>query len=728
MKLQRQFHFQIEAIKKEINDISKRKDVYKFSEGAQSSMAKEEDEFLSSSVSTLLIEEKDTVDLMKEHVRRLEDLILREKDEQLKVISIVGMGGLGKTTLARKIYRAVKTKFQCHAWVSVTRSFEAKAILRCMLQEFCESKLLPNGVDKMSEDSLRQQISNCLQGQSYVLVLDDIWDSKAWEVVRPALPRNTGGKVIFTTCDETVASPLHDGFQMYKLDFLPYQVARDLFCSIAFKEQNPQGQSPSWLDVFVDDMVRKCEGLPLALVTLGGFMSSSDTNPSRWIRVLDTLSYQLDINPKLKEIKSIFLRRYNHLPPHLKCCLLYCAMFPVGSEIPRDELIRLWVAEGFVIGERQMTLEEVANTYFNELIKCNILQGLFKEENWEIQYCRMHELIHDATVHMLEKEQLGGVIARAEDSASQANRWLAFHGEQLQGRPNLNDWNIRSLHMFVKQRRIPIIDVLFGISLRLLRVLNLRDMEISSLPKDFGDLIHLRYLALGKLLFSSLPSSLGKLYNLQTLYLGQDHPMPLPKEITSARPLRHLLSKTPLSMPSGVGNLSHLQTLDCVEFKDVNVLKELEKLTQIRKLNIHNVIGSEDYGEELSSCIAKMKRLHELKIVCGLKERLKLSSSLSSTPPLLDTMHIDGTMDRLPGWIASLSCLRVMSLSYCKLQEDPLKFLSQLHSLVKLILCDASSARKMEFGNNGQTFSSLEYLELSEMYTLEELGGYRRVS
>ncbi|KAK9147904.1 hypothetical protein Scep_006661 [Stephania cephalantha] len=593
-----------------------------------------------------------------------------------------------------------------------------------MLQEFSGSKPLPNDVDKMSEDSLRQQINNCLQGKSYVLVLDDIWDSKAWKVVRPALPRNNSGKVIFTTCNETVdASPLHDGFLMYKLDLLPYDVARDLFCSIAFKEQNPQGHSPSWLDVFVDDMVRKCEGLPLALVTLGGFMSSSDTNPSRWIRVLDTLSYQLDTNPKLKEIKSIFLRSYNHLPPHLKCCLLYCAMFPVGSEIPRDELIRLWVAEGFVIGERQMTLEEVANTYFNELIKCNILQGVFKEETWEIQHCRMHELIHDATVHMLEKEQLGGVITRTEDIGSQVNRWLAFHGEQLKGPPNLKDWNIRSLHLFVKQHRIPILDVLFGSSLRLLRVLNLRDLEISSLPKDFGDLIHLRYLALGKLLFSSLPSSVGKLHNLQTLYLGQDYPMPLPKEITSARLLRHLLSKTPFEMPSGVGNLSHLQTLDCVEFKDVDVLKELEKLTQIRKLHIHNVKGSEDYGAELSSCIAKMKRLHELKIVCGLKERLKLSSSLSSTPSFLDTMHIDGIMDRLPGWLASLSCLRVMSLSHCKLQEDPLKFLSKLHSLVKLTICDASSAREMEFGDDRETFSSLEYLELSEMYTLEELGG-----
>ncbi|XP_058075872.1 disease resistance protein RPM1-like [Magnolia sinica] len=284
---------------------------------------------------------------------KLEQLLLKnEETQQRTVISIVGMGGSRKMTLGKKIYKTAKTSFDCHAWIYVSQSFEKKDILKRMLEGFYESRkeAATNHGKTMDETNIGEMINDYLQGKRYALFLDDICDTSVWDDVKYALPHDGGSKIIFTTRSENTARP--------------------------------------HLVEVGNAMVKRCKGLPLAIVVIGGLMSKKSTDLAEWNDVLENLDWELKDNEDLARLNRVLLTSYNYLPFHLKYCFLYCGLFPEDHVIKRKKLIRVWVAEGFIEEHPRKTPKEVSSkiTLLSsaQLIDRNLLQPVIDETTGEL--------------------------------------------------------------------------------------------------------------------------------------------------------------------------------------------------------------------------------------------------------------------------------------------------------------------------------------------------------
>ncbi|XP_059658825.1 disease resistance protein RPM1-like [Cornus florida] len=245
---------------------------------------------------------------------------LLDDSPRLRVVSVVGMGGMGKTTLVKKAYddMGVKNRFQCHAWITVSQSFHLRELLKDVVRRlFDEAKQqAPQSLETMDINDLKAKIKDFLQQRRYVLVLDDVWSINAWDALKYAFPdNNSGSRILLTTRIVGVAS------------------------------------------------TSCCEGLPLAVVAISGVLATKDKS-----RVHDwELFYrrlgdaQLEVHDKLESMKNILSLSYYDLPYYLKICFLYLGLFPEDYEIERMRVIRLWIAEGFVKEIGGMTMEEVAD-------------------------------------------------------------------------------------------------------------------------------------------------------------------------------------------------------------------------------------------------------------------------------------------------------------------------------------------------------------------------------
>ncbi|XP_058114741.1 putative disease resistance RPP13-like protein 3 [Magnolia sinica] len=297
------FSTQIRKIRKEVKAIQERGERFGFHSAFQegrSSIATD-DGHRDPGVAASWVEEADIVGL-KNDTMKLEKLLLeKEETQQRTVILIVGMGGSGKTTLAKKIYKTAKTSFDCHAWIYVSQSFQKKVILKRMLEGFYDSRkeAAPNHGETMDETNIAKMINDYLQGKRYALFLDDIWDTSVWEDVKHALPHEGGSKIFFTTRNEDTAHPVHEKCHTHKVKPLSHELAWELFEKKVFLNQETQGTCPPHLVEVGNAMVKRCKGLPLAIVAIGGLMSKKSSDLAEWNDVLENLDSELKDNEDL---------------------------------------------------------------------------------------------------------------------------------------------------------------------------------------------------------------------------------------------------------------------------------------------------------------------------------------------------------------------------------------------------------------------------------------------
>uniref|UniRef100_A0A2C9U2I8 Disease resistance protein winged helix domain-containing protein n=3 Tax=Manihot esculenta TaxID=3983 RepID=A0A2C9U2I8_MANES len=276
---------------------------------------------------------------------------------------------------------------------------------------------------------------------------------------------------------------------------LKNEEAWDLFCMKAFFI-NPDKSCPEELKPLALELVGKCDGLPLAIVALGGVMSSKKST-SEWSSVWDSLNWQLNNNPRLEIVKSILLLSFNYLPSPLKYCFLYCCLFPEDYKIRRERLIRLWIAEGFIQNVDRTTPNEVAERYFMELTLCSMLQVGSRNACGRPRACQIHDLLREIGISMLEREKFGvvydGKIKIKECQLHQTRRLsIQITNGDLQSYGNMR--RLRSLLVFV--------DSFVSFSntslsnLKLMRSLDLENVAINISPEGLGTLFNLRYLNL----------------------------------------------------------------------------------------------------------------------------------------------------------------------------------------------------------------------------------------
>ncbi|XP_030929507.1 disease resistance protein RPM1-like [Quercus lobata] len=349
-------------------------------------------------MASLFIDEVEVVGI-KSHKDKLINWLI-EGPSNCMVFSVVGLGGLGKTTLVKKVYDndKVAPHFDCHAWTTVSQSYKMEELLRDTIKQFYKARkgFAPREIDIMKVPSLIEELRTYLHEQRYLVIFDDIWDTRLWDHLKFAfLDNDRGNRIIITTRNEDVAPSSNESlhYYVYKLPSLPSENALELFCKKAFQREG--GQCPPDFVEFSHGIVERCGGLPLAIVAMGGLFSTKAKVVSQWSKVLDSLSSEFETNLRLRSITRILSFSYHDLPYNLKACLLYFGMFPEDCVINCARLTRLWIAEGFVKEKKGLTLEDIAQNYLNQLIHISLVQVDEEDFIGRIRRCRVHDMIHE---------------------------------------------------------------------------------------------------------------------------------------------------------------------------------------------------------------------------------------------------------------------------------------------------------------------------------------------
>ncbi|GMN69520.1 hypothetical protein TIFTF001_038568 [Ficus carica] len=308
------------------------------------------------------------------------DLIQRlmDQDSRRAVISLVGTGGIGKTTLAKKVLNneVVRRHFRFFAWIDVSPLYKVEELLKIIIVGICRTERCNVGeVDMLQGQELISILRKLLQSKRYMIVFDGICEQEFWNVMKDALPDNgNGSRIIITTHCDTIAASCKESSvdHVHKLEPLSETASWELFCSIAFK-YGTERHCPLVLEKLALQILRLCEGFPLAIVAIAGLLSTKESTVSEWQKQLDILSSALISDPHRSNVSKIVSFCFDDLSSALQSCLLFYSSLPKDTLISVDDLFKLWIAEGLIKEERGETLEEVAEEYFHELIQRNLV-------------------------------------------------------------------------------------------------------------------------------------------------------------------------------------------------------------------------------------------------------------------------------------------------------------------------------------------------------------------
>ncbi|KAF8410445.1 hypothetical protein HHK36_002974 [Tetracentron sinense] len=716
----------IEAIKSRILDISRRRETY----GIKNIGGGEGTSSVSERLRNL---RRSSPHGDEEHVVGYEEdtktLVAQLIEGQARrcVISIVGMGGLGKTTLAKKVYNCsdVKRHFPCRAWVYISEEYRIKDVLQRIIKSYrSPTKEELERMEMATVEDLEQQIYQFLHQRQYLVVIDDIWHQEAWGSLRRVFPNsNNGSRILLTTRNKSVALCADDRSLPYELPFLKTEDSWELFCTKAFTGTTC---CPPGLEKLGREMVVKCGGLPLAIIVLGGLLSRKNRSPHEWQRVLNHISQHLMKDQN--HLSQILALSYNDLPYQLKSCFLYVGLFPEDFEIPREKLIRLWVAEGFIqqgdetegssIQQGDETMEDVAEDYLNELIDRSLIQ-VAKRSQDRIEEChvRVHDLLRDLAIKKANEVKFFSIYGNLSSPPPSAkSRRHAIHSE-VESYVSLNcpRTGLRSLLLLnrttlsIEQRKF----IFRGF--KLLRVLDLENTRFgdSIELEEVGKLIHLRYLGLKKTHIRKLPPSIGNLRNLQTLYVTGEY-CTVPNEIRKMKELRHLLGW--FNEPLRVDTLTNLQTLETICANDW-MKNGSGNLINLRELRINRISGS--YGKKFWEKITKLGRIRSLSL--NANDGFPTLIPLSCCRHLIQ-LSLNGRMEKLPEHLHEFPAnLTQLFLRNSQLEQDPMPILEKLPNLTVLRLEGSLTSQPCkEIICSPKGFPQLEVLELQRLEELKK--------
>ncbi|PON40623.1 NB-ARC domain, LRR domain containing protein [Trema orientale] len=513
--------------------------------------------------------------------------------KKISVISIVGMGGIGKTTLAQIIYDKLKKEFHFPAWISVSGEFDVftvtKAIFEAVTYQECHIKDLYQ---------LQVQLEIILRGKKLFFVLDDVWneDYVLWNALKtPFESAAPGSKVIVTTRNENIASMMSNGL-IHPLKPISEQDSWLLFSKHALDNVD-WGAYPD-LKEMGQQIVEKCKGLPLAIKSLGGLLRS-ELNTKRWEKILNSEIWEL--SPKERNILPALWLSYYHLPPYLKRCFSYCSIFPKNYKMEKDKLTLLWMADDLLQSEKGRRLEDIGEEYIHALIS----RSLFQHSSTPNQsFVIMHDLVHDLATFISR-----GSCQRLDDKDSNfllscKTRHLSFMNENIYAYEGINKFersvqtknNCLRVFLSLKKTKIDRDESRKNLCLpeiptaQRLRVIALPSYPIVKLPNTIGNLKHLRYFDLSFAKVEKLPNAIGSLCNLQTLLLANCSDLTgLPDSIGNLKHLMYinLSSSGVKELPNSVCDLYNLQTLLLEKCENLTHLPtKLGSLTSLRHLNI----------------------------------------------------------------------------------------------------------------------------------------------
>ncbi|XP_024929684.3 putative disease resistance RPP13-like protein 1 [Ziziphus jujuba] len=694
------------------------------------------------------------------------DLLLSDEvdSNKVSVIPIVGMGGIGKTTLAQLIYNddEVQERFDIKAWACVSDDFDVFRITKIILESItCQT------CDITDLNRLQERLKQVLMGNKFLFVLDDVWNENyiEWDTLKsPFEFGEPGSKIIVTTRSEKIANMMQSVLN-YRLQVMSEDDSWLLFAKHAFGNVET-GAHPE-LEGIGRDIVRKCKGVPLAVKALGGLLRS-EQNPQEWERLLKNDIWESS-GKELNILPELWLSYY-HLPTHLKRCFAYCSIFPKDYNFLEHEIILLWMGENLLEPHKSKTAEEVGKEYFKDLLSRSLFHYTQRS------YVTMHDLVND-----LAKFVSGESCLRLNDNFLEVQSKSARHLSCL--RYNLCDIGNLENICNTKVLRTLLLDKWNKVNGRhLITPEQLRSMQylrVLSPPKELfveegpfvtkflnsiGSLKLLRFLDFSFSEIEKVPNAICTLYNLQILRLRLCEKLTgLPNSIGNLRCLRYLdLSYTNVEvLPDTICNLHNLHSLELLGCcKLIRLPTNMARLSNLRRLNI-GLTNLREMPPRMSSlkclqkltdfvvgknCGSNIKELGELKDLRGyiditglenvtnvddaflanLKGKKGITKMLLEwTGDIDDSQKAREVLDRLepqrnleklsikryggtsfPDWVGyhSFSRMKVVELSYCKncYQLPPL---GQLPSLKELDIAGFPMVERIgeEFYFNGSS-------------------------
>ncbi|CDP07187.1 unnamed protein product [Coffea canephora] len=507
-------------------------------------------------------------------------LISSDYKKDLPVISIVGMGGQGKTTLAQMVLKneSVMKHFDKTIWVCVSDDFRVEKLLNEMLQSL-EGK----SAETTNKEALVRKFQGNLKGKSYLLVLDDVWNEnrEKWDGMRSCLLEiggAPGSKILATTRSDEVASAMQTS-GMHHLDILSDDHSWMLFEKLAFADGGAR-KTQDLVDIG-RRILKKCGGVPLAIKVIGGLLYSKK-DASEWLTIEKSEIWNESTNIA-NGVISVLKLSYENLPSlSVKQCFANCSIFPKDAYMEKQSLIQIWMAQGLITdakgGGGHLQMEDIGSEYFNVLLRSSLLQAA---PEYGIELCRMHDLVHDLSLHVSN------------------NRKVL---KNIEGIPP----NLRTLY-YLEGDGIMLEDILKRS--RYLCVLILKCGDVTHLPNSVGNMKHLRHLDIRRTGITALPDSITKLYNLMILKVFSLKE--IPKKFGNLINLRHFeffedsLDGSRCLFP-GIGQLANLRTLPHFRVSQDKGC-QLEELEYLRNLQGElKIFGLENVSSCESAAKAKL--------------------------------------------------------------------------------------------------------------------------
>ncbi|KAK4727448.1 hypothetical protein R3W88_032365 [Solanum pinnatisectum] len=706
---------------------------------------------------------------------------LRGGPSELDIITIVGMAGIGKTTLAKRAYNdpSVVNWFDVRAWITVSQEYRERDILFDLFYSVVPpTNVINQESDKQAADQLHggrmthsskeiyerrnqetaDQVKKSLKYKRFLIVVDDMWSTDAWDNVSRLFPDdNQGSRIILSSRLIDVATYANPDWQPHRLNFLNNDEGWELLRQKLFGKKG----CPFELEEIGRSIAEKCQGLPLAIVVVAGHLSKMSKTTDCWNTVAESVGSVVNREPG--QCLDILALSYSHLPQHLKACFLYMGAFPEDFEIPVWKLIRLWVAEGFLNATGLTTVEEIAEECLEDLIDRSLVLAV-KRSNGKLKTCKLHDIMRDFCLeeakrqnflHFLKKQSLDvlseGITAlrRVSFNCSTIFSSYSFHPTD----PTVS-FSRSILGFNISQS--PIFSFIDFKLLRVLDILDITSQYFPQFPSEIMQLVNLRYLALAT--GSEFPPAVSQFWSLQTLILHvYSRGSTLPREIWKMPNLRHLHIKPSICLPSQTNEersghnslvLNNLQTLTNITLADckTDVFSSTPKL---RKLGICETVEytypvqipwsdflytcenlwpycSDTISDLWSDCLrnlALLPQLEALKIV-GLRPPVqvpKLALHLDALPGNLKKLTLSFTY--LP-WESMASLCRLPNLEVLKLKNyafTGLKWeqVEEGFSSLKLLLIEMSDIKHWSASNDH--FPVLEHLVLKSCLRLDSI-------
>lgn len=656
--------------------------------------------------------------------------------QQLKVVSVLGSGCLGKTTLANVLYNRIGMQFDCRAFIRVPKTPDMKRLFHDLFSQLHHKKQpLPANCNELG---ISDNINNYLQDKRYLIVIDGLWDASVWDIIKYAFPKgNRGSRVITTTRIEDVALTCccDNSEHVFEMKPLDDEHSRKLFFNRLFGSES---SCPKEFKQVSDEIVDMCGGLPLAIINIASHLANQQKAVSMdlLIYIRDSLRSDLRSNSTSERTRQVLNISYNNLPDCLKTCLLYLGMYSEGSILSKDDLVKQWVAEGFTAREwkeqDQDLMERAAGNYFSELIDRRFIQPTYTDYSNKVVSCMVHDMVRDLIAQKSAEQNFIVVVDynRKNIALSHKVRRLSLHfGEARYAKTpaNIRKSQVRSLGFFGLLECMPCIG-----EFKVLRVLNL---QLSGHPGDhdhidltgISELLQLRYLKIESDVCIKLPNNMRRLQCLETLdIMGATRLAAVPWDIINLPHLLHLSLPVDTKLLNWIGSMS------------VTVISQwsLGKLEYLQDL--HVTISSANLSCDPESCegigMIALRSLLEghvnLKtVVLAHGSSAKNDSNVFTPwddmvfPPLVQRFECSpdcSRFSRIPLGVRNLRNLCILRISVRGLDISCLGILRSLHALTALSLC-LQMAPTDEIIFDKAEFSVLKYFKLRFMIGIASL-------